>query len=117
MADAVKRPGPDRNLRWDILWKYSTFEAGDSSWSLIVVSTYFGTFLQAVLGRRGADFGWAVTVGALLVAVCSPVAGAAADHSGRRQPYLRFFVFIAVLATVCLAWATTVPVAIALFIL
>ncbi len=82
-----------------------------------MVSTYFGTFLQAVLGRRGADFGWAVTVGALLVAVCSPVLGAAADHSGRRQPYLRFFVFIAALATVCLAWATTVPVAIALFIL
>jgi MFS-type transporter involved in bile tolerance (Atg22 family) len=76
----AERPGLGRKLRWDILWKYSTFEAADSSWSLIVVSTYFGTFLQVVLGRRGADFGWAVTVGALLVAVFSPVLGAAADR-------------------------------------
>ena len=99
-----------------ILWRYSTFEAGDSSWSLIVVSTYFGTFLQVVLRRPGADFGWAVTVGALVVAVVSPLLGAAADYSGRRQPYLRFCVAGVVLATGCLTWATATPIAIGLFV-
>ncbi len=118
MAEQSEAPDlPVRKLRWDILWKYSTFEAGDSSWSMIVVSTYFGTFLQVVLGRRGADFGWAVTAGALIVAVISPVLGAAADHSGRRQPYLRICVLGAALATVCLTWAGTAPMALALFIL
>jgi len=102
---------------WKILCKYSIFEAGDSGWSLIIVSTYFGTFLQVVLKEPGADFGWAVTAGALIIAAISPVLGAAADNSGRRQPYLRFFVFGVVLATAGLAWATTVPVAMLLFIL
>lgn len=103
--------------RWNVLWKYSTFEAGDSSWSLIIVSTYFGAYFQVVLGQAGRDFGWAVTAGALIVAVLSPLLGAAADHSGRRQPYLRVFVLGVVLATACLSWVTTVPAAIALFIL
>ena len=101
----------------EILCKYSIFEAGDSGWSLIIVSTYFGTFLQAVLQETGADFGWAVTAGALVIAVVSPILGAAADNSGRRQPYLRFFVFGVVLFTAGLAWATTMPVAMLLFIL
>ncbi|MGA9993347.1 MAG: MFS transporter [Thiobacillaceae bacterium] len=102
---------------WEILCKYSIFEAGDSGWSLIIVSTYFGTFLQVVLKESGADFGWAVTAGALVIAVVSPILGAAADNSGRRQPYLRFFVFGVVLFTAGLAWATTMPVAMLLFIL
>lgn len=102
---------------WKVLWRYSIFEAGDSGWSLIVVSTYFGTFLQVVLKEPGADFGWAVTTGALIIAVISPILGAAADNSGRRQPYLRVFVFGVVLSTAGLAWATTVPVAMVLFIL
>ncbi len=103
-------------LWWRILWKYSIFEAGDSAWSLIIVSTYFGAFLQVVLKEPGANLGWAVTAGALIIAIISPVLGAAADNSGRRQPYLRFFVFGVVLSTAGLAWATTVPVAMFLFI-
>ncbi len=102
---------------WEILFKYSLFEAGDSSWSLIIVSTYFGTFLQVVLKKPGADFGWAVTTGALIIAVVSPILGAAADHSGRRQPYLRLFVFSAAAATAGLAWTNTVGAAMLLFII
>jgi len=101
---------------WKTLWKYSIFEAGDSAWSLIIVSTYFGTFLQVVLKEPGASLGWAITAGALIIAVISPILGAAADNSGPRQPYLRFFVFGVVLATAGLAWAATVPVAMLLFI-
>lgn len=103
--------------RWEVLYRYSVFEAGDSAWSLIIVSTYFGTFLQVVLKESSADFGWAVTAGALIIAVISPVLGAAADSSGRRQPYLRFLVFAVVLCTAALAWASTIPVAILLFVL
>lgn len=118
MVEKTHSPGIEqRAFRWDILWKYSIFEAGDSAWSLIIVSTYFGTFLQVVLKEPGADFGWAVTMGALIIAVISPILGAAADNSGRRQPYLRFFVFGAVLSTVSLGWASTVPTAILFFIL
>jgi MFS transporter, UMF1 family len=104
-----------RRRALDFLWKYSTFEAGDSAWSLIVVSTYFGAYLQAVFRRPAADFGWAVTTGALVIAVVSPILGAAADHSGRRQPYLRAFVLGAVLSTIAIAWAPNAPVVLLLF--
>jgi len=111
---AISKP---RLSGWNVLYRYSLFEAGDSAWSLIIVSTYFGTFLQVVLKEPGADFGWAVTAGALIVAAISPILGAAADNSGRRQPYLRFFVFGVVICTAGLPWAVTVPVAMLLFIL
>ena len=95
---------------WSILWRYSTFEAADSAWSLIVVSTYFGAFVQVVLKRPGADFGWVVTIASLIVAAASPLLGAAADLSGRRQPYLRVCVlgvavFTGALGFVDVAWA------------
>ncbi|HEY3367892.1 MAG TPA: MFS transporter [Symbiobacteriaceae bacterium] len=102
---------------WEVLWKYSIFECSDSAWSLIIVSTYFATFLQVVLHQPGATFGKAVTVGALIIAVISPILGAAADHSGRRQPYLRFFTFGVVLMTAAMGFATTVPMALTLFVL
>lgn len=101
---------------WQILYRYSLFECADSAWSLIIVSTYFGTFLQVVLKQPGAEFGWAVTVASLLIALVSPVLGAAADHSGSRQPYLRFFVFCAVLFTAAFNLAGTVWTAMLLFI-
>jgi len=101
---------------WEVLFKYSLFEAGDSSWSLIIVSTYFGTFLQVVLKQPGAHFGWGVTLGALVIALLSPLLGANADSSGRRQPYLRMFVLGTVLCTAGLRWVTNVPMAMLLFI-
>ncbi|NDU92670.1 MAG: MFS transporter [Ferrovum sp.] len=113
----IAKPPQSHLSLWEILYRYSTFEAGDSAWSMIIVSTYFGTFLQVVLKEPGADFGWAVTVGALIIALISPLLGAAADASGRRQPYLRLLVFAAVLCTATLTWAPTTSVAILLFVL
>lgn len=102
---------------WQVLYKYSVFEAGDSAWSLIIVSTYFGTFLQVVLKEPGADFGWAVTIGALVIALLSPLLGAAADYSGRRQPYLRVFVIAVVICTAALGWTTHLASALLLFVI
>jgi MFS/sugar transport protein len=95
---------------WEVLWRYSLLESADSAWSLIVVSTYFGTFVQAVLHRPGAEFGWSITTASLAVALASPVLGAAADESGRRQPYLRVCVlgvalFTAALGFIQASWA------------
>lgn len=102
---------------WHVLFKYSVFESADSAWSLIVVSTYFGAFVQAGLGREAADYGWAVTAAALIIALASPVLGAAADHSGRRQPYLRFFVAGVVLMTGLIGFVHQFWAAVLLFVI
>lgn len=102
---------------WETLWRYSPFEAADSAWSLIVVSTYFGAFVQVVLKRDGAEFGWAVTLASIIVALASPVLGAAADLSGRRQPYLRICVAGVVLFTASLSFVSATWAAFGCFIL
>ncbi len=109
---------PIRNRPWwEILWRYSPFEAADSAWSLIVVSTYFGTFVQVVLGRPGAEFGWAVTLASIIVALASPALGAAADLSGGRRPYLRICVAGVVLFTAALSFVNAAWAAFGCFIL
>lgn len=111
-------PAPRESMRWwEILLRYSLFEASDSAWSLIIVSTYFGTYLQTTFRESSASFGWAVTVGALIVAMFSPILGANADNTGRRQPYLRFFVYGVALCTAAFAWAGTGTNAMLFFIL
>src|SRR5438105_576537 len=100
---------------WQVFYKYSLFEAGESAWSLIVVSIYFGTFWQVVLKQPGAHFGWAVTLAALVIAIASPLLGASADQTGRRQPYLRVFVISAAVCTAALTWTSTASSAIVFF--
>lgn len=107
----------DRSSWWEVLWRYSLFEAADSAWSLIVVSTYFGTYVQAVLHRPGTAFGWSVAAASLVVALASPILGAAADESGRRQPYLRVAVAAVALFTAAIGFTHTSWVALSCFML
>lgn len=102
---------------WRVLWQYSLFEGADSAWSLIVVSTYFGAFVEIVLGLPGAAFGWAATIASLAIAVVSPVLGALADGSGPRRPYLRFCIAGVVIATAALGFTHAAPTALPLFVL
>lgn len=101
--------------RWRIV-TYQLLEAADAAWHLVIVSTYFAVFVQHVLHKRGADYGWALTVGSLLIAVVAPMLGAAVDMSGRRQPLLRCLVCGAVVCTAMLGTARGVPLALALFV-
>jgi UMF1 family MFS transporter len=111
-------PTPRSPLRWwEVLFRYSLFEASDSAWSLIIVSTYFGTYLQTTFRQPSASFGWAVTAGALIVAALSPILGTNADNTGRRQPYLRFFVFGVAFCTMAFTWAGTAASTIFFFVL
>lgn len=102
---------------WQVLYRYSPFDAGDSGWSLIMVSTYFAAYMQAVHGTPASQFGWTISAGALVIAISSPLLGAIADHSGRRQPYLRACVAGVVAGTALLTWATSATVALLLFLL
>ncbi|MBI3343769.1 MAG: MFS transporter [Gammaproteobacteria bacterium] len=100
---------------WWRVWSYLVYESADSAWSLIVVSVYFGAFVQYALGEPEADFGWALTAGNVIVALLSPLLGASADVSGRRQPYLRVFVFAAAAFTAGIEFAPSFAIAVLLF--
>ena len=59
-----------------------------------VFATYFsqGIALDPVDGT--AEWGWAMTVSALAIAVLSPMLGAIADAGGRRKPWLVVFTLL-----------------------
>ncbi|MGZ5226002.1 MAG: hypothetical protein ACXWIE_21650 [Burkholderiales bacterium] len=107
-------PSRKRLPSWRVA-SYVVYEAGDSAWSLIVVSVYFGAFVQNVLHKPGADFGWALALANALTALVSPLAGAAADVGGKRKPYLRLFISGAALCTAGIGLARTSGFAMALF--
>ena len=69
-----------------------------------VFAAYFtqGIAVDEVTGT--AQWGWAMSLSALAVAVAGPVLGAIADHGGRRKPWLALFTVIAVLGAGALWW-------------
>jgi UMF1 family MFS transporter len=102
-------------MRWWRVLSYLVYESADSAWSLIVVSVYFGAFVQYAMGEPETDFGWALTAGNVIVELLSPLLGASADVSGRRQPYLRVFVFAAAAFTAGIEFASSSAIAVLLF--
>lgn len=80
-------------------------------WANSAFPTVITTFVFAAYFTKGvapdpvagtAQWGWAVSLSALAVAVLGPVMGAIADHTGRRKPWLVFFTYACVLATALL---------------
>lgn len=92
--------------------------------TLIVTFVFPAYFATAVVGDQvagQAQWGWAMALSGLVVAVSGPVFGAIADKGGRRKPWLAGFTLICAVATMALWWVTpdkaAVPLAIILVVL
>ncbi|MFM2128516.1 MAG: hypothetical protein RL477_62 [Pseudomonadota bacterium] len=74
-----------------------------------VFAAYFTTAVAAdpVIGT--AQWGTAVSLSALAIAVCSPLLGAIADRGGARKPWLAVFTALCVAATFALWWVKPAP--------
>ncbi len=99
------------------------FDFANTSFSVMMVTFAFPLYFKNVIckGEPSGDalWGFSVSLSMLLVAVISPVLGAAADYSGKRKRFLLFFTLISVIATALLSFSGpgTVVAAIILFIL
>jgi UMF1 family MFS transporter len=69
-----------------------------------VFATYFTQAVAPDTIVGTAQWGFAMTISALAIAVLSPVLGAIADQTGRRKPWLASFSALAVVGTACLWW-------------
>lgn len=102
--------------RAQISW--ALFDWANSPFSAIVVTFVFPAyFAQAIVGdevRGQAEWGFAMGVSGLVVALTSPLLGAVADVSGRRKPWLAAFTLVCALATASLWWAMPSPAALPL---
>ncbi|NKB43006.1 MAG: MFS transporter [Alphaproteobacteria bacterium] len=95
------------------LWSWALFDFGNSGFTTVVSTFVFSAyFTQAIApdAETGtALWGTATGIAGLIIALTSPVAGAIADHTGRRKPWLAFFTLLCIVATAALWFAAPGP--------
>ncbi len=85
------------------------FDFANTSFSVMMVTFAFPLYFKNVIcnGEPSGDALWGISVSLsmLLVAVISPVLGAAADYSGKRKRFLFVFTITSVVATALLSFS------------
>jgi UMF1 family MFS transporter len=88
---------------------WALYDCGNSAFSAVIVTFVFATYFSQGIALNPvdgtADWGWAMTVSALAVAVLSPIFGAIADVGGRRKPWLVVFTLLTILGSALLWFA------------
>ena len=91
----------DPTARGQFAW--ALYDWANSAFAAVVVTFVFATYFSqgiAVDPVTGtAQWGWAMTISALIAAVLGPTLGAIADAGGRRKPWIFIFTWLCVIAT------------------
>jgi len=101
----VSRAAPkSANRRQVFAW--CLYDWANSAFPTVIITFVFAAYytkavaVDTVTGT--ADWGYAMSASAFVVAIAGPVFGAIADHSGRRKPWLATFTALCVVASACL---------------
>jgi len=82
---------------------WSLFDFANSSFAVIVVAFVYAIYFKKVIAMNLpiADFYWSlcINISMIIVAVLSPLLGAAADHFSNKKKYLLFFTLLCIAAT------------------
>ncbi|MEI8032206.1 MAG: MFS transporter [Chlorobiaceae bacterium] len=91
------------------VFSWLLFDFANTSFSVIMVTFAFPLYFKNVIcrGDQSGDALWglSVSISMLLVALISPILGAAADYSGKRKRFLLFFTLLTVGATALLSFS------------
>lgn len=109
----VARPA----VAWWRVLAWQMYDFADTIYSMNVYTVYFGLFLASAFRHGSTDFGWALTIANLVVALTSPLLGAMSDASQRRLPFLRFFAILTALSTALIPLGHSYIWAVVMFIL
>ncbi len=79
---------------------WALYDFANSAFAAVIVTFVFATYFSQAVAvdpiTGTAQWGWAMTVSAVITALLSPVLGAIADRGGRRKPWLFGFTWLAV---------------------
>ena len=82
-------------------WCY--YDWANSAFTTIIITFVFATYFVSAVApdpvTGAAQWGFAISASALVIAVLAPVLGAIADRGGRRKPWIVFFTAISVILT------------------
>jgi UMF1 family MFS transporter len=91
------------------VFSWLLFDFANTSFSVMMVTFVFPLYFKNVIckGEPSGDalWGFSVSLSMLLVALISPVLGAAADYSGKRKRFLLFFTLTSIVATALLSFS------------
>ncbi|MEE9139708.1 MAG: MFS transporter [Alphaproteobacteria bacterium] len=95
------------------LVSWSLYDWANSAFPTIIITFVFAAYFtkavaeSPVLGT--AQWGWAISLAGLFIALLSPVLGAIADQTGRRKPWLSTFTVLCIVATAMLWFVRPSP--------
>lgn len=91
---------PKMNKRAILSWCF--YDWGNSAFSTVILTFVFATYftekvaINKIIGT--SQWGTAVAIAGLVIAILSPIFGAIADHEGRRKPWLGGFALLAIIS-------------------
>ena len=103
---------PPKTSRLGIV-AWCLYDWGNSAFSTVILTFIFATYfvekiaINKITGT--AQWGKAVAIAGLIIAVSSPIFGAIADHEGRRKPWVAVFMGVAIISAVFLGFAQPSP--------
>lgn len=91
-----------------VVWSWALYDWANSAFTTLVVTFIYATYFTRSFGTdpevTASWWGRAVSISAILVAVLSPVLGAAADRAGARKRFLAVTTFFCIAGTAALAF-------------
>ncbi|MGI9490237.1 MAG: MFS transporter [Geminicoccaceae bacterium] len=111
MNTDLTRPALDRSASGQFAW--ALYDWANSPFAAVIVTFVFATYfsqgiaIDPVTGT--AQWGWAMTISALIAAFLGPTLGAIADAGGRRKPWILAFTWLCVIATAFLWFSEPSP--------
>lgn len=95
------------------IWSWALFDWANSPYPTIVTTFVFSAYFAKAVAENEtvgtAQWGWAMGLAGLVIAVLAPLVGAVADHSGRRKPWLAAFSMLTIIATAGLWFIAPTP--------
>lgn len=92
------------------VFNWSLFDFANSTFATIVVAFVYAIYFKKVvaLNQPVGDLYWstAINISMILVAMLSPVLGAASDYYSSKKKYLFFFTFLCIVSTALLYFVT-----------
>ncbi len=91
-----------------VIWSWALFDWANSAFTTLVVTFIYATYFTTSFGDdpelTASWWGRAVSLSAILIAILSPILGAAADRAGARKRFLATTTLICVAGTAALAF-------------
>lgn len=95
-----------QNASWGVLIAWSFYDWANAAFPTIIRTFVFASFftqsiaLNPIQGTQ--QWGYALALSGLIVAILSPFLGAIADQEGRRKPWIAFFTLLTIISSTLL---------------